>query len=699
MAKFKKLAMLTMALLASATLAAAVGCDGEESSSSSPSPAPAPGPAPITYETAKGILPNVVSVAANETVYYKYTATVDGSVSTTAYGDVDVSVNGGKSALVNKGDEVVIEVSGKNGKAVENATWYVKEGDGSSMDNSVILTEACEFDATITWNETDGCYDKFYAVFVPAEYNMYMVMLEQVGDDEIEGLKINSNPAEYAFGVWKDVYPGSEERLTLSIATPDEIPEGTTPADVTVSLKGYVAPLKTPEIQPTIVEVEDSTAIYAEYYYEIDEYTIFKYTPAKDGVVTFTAPYGGEITALLDLDSVLANKEPEFMLNGEGYLEFPATAGVPVYFRTDEGYGPLVVMYEDREYVEPVVVPAGTSDDPMIAVAGENTTTFTADETGWINAVYYTYTAEKDSTVKFTSTSETLAVAQLTVHPMLGREVEMPLAFDTEVIVAAGETLKVAMYFNGEIADGEESAEETWNFVVAEGVEPNGTAAFPYAITAGTAVTVEQDQMTNTWPIYAYTATADGTVTFSNITEGGEICNINNGTYYDATSSVKVKAGTVLYLEARAFDSSWNSIACNYTLVFTAGTVIDDGSEDLPFAIAENNKTTFAEPAEGEEAITIFYYTYTATADGTITFMCDEESVPEVVNTNGYHSLTLNVSYNVKAGETITFLVQCPKEYDSATEGYVYFYGEYDWSLVFTANATGEDFGGNGMIK
>lgn len=372
MAKFKKLAMLTMALLASATLAAAVGCDGEESSSSSP--APAPGPAPITYETAKGILPNVVSVAANETVYYKYTATVDGSVSTTAYGDVDVIVNGGKSALVNKGDEVVIEVSGKDGKAVENATWYVKEGDGSSDNAPLVLSEACEFDATITWNE-DGYYNDFYAVFVPAEYNMYMVMLEQVGDDEIEGLTINSNPAEYAFGVWKDVYPGSEESLTLSIATPDEIPEGTTPADVTVSLKGYVAPLKTPEIQPTIVEVEDSTAIYAEYYYEIDEYTIFKYTPAKDGVVTFTAPYGGEIIALLDLDSILANKEPEFYLDGEDYLEFPATAGVPVYFMVDECHGPLVVMYEDREYVEPVVVPDGTSTAPYAATAGTDITT------------------------------------------------------------------------------------------------------------------------------------------------------------------------------------------------------------------------------------------------------------------------------------------------------------------------------------
>lgn len=569
MAKFKKLAMLTMALLASATLAAAVGCDGEESSSSSP--APAPGPAPITYETAKGILPNVVSVAANETVYYKYTATVDGSVSTTAYGDVDVIVNGGKSALVNKGDEVVIEVSGKDGKAVENATWYVKEGDGSSDNAPLVLSEACEFDATITWNE-DGYYNDFYAVFVPAEYNMYMVMLEQVGDDEIEGLTINSNPAEYAFGVWKDVYPGSEESLTLSIATPDEIPEGTTPADVTVSLKGYVAPLKTPEIQPTIVEVEDSTAIYAEYYYEIDEYTIFKYTPAKDGVVTFTAPYGGEIIALLDLDSILANKEPEFYLDGEDYLEFPATAGVPVYFMVDECHGPLVVMYEDREYVEPVVVPDGTSTAPYAATAGTDITTNIETEG---QQVFYSYTATELSTLKFTSNSADFFILNWNTE---NEYVQGNYALDTDVVLEKDQTITFAItsYTVGEY---------TWKFTVTAGVEPNGTMEYPYAITSGTAVTSTFDYNTYSWTIYAYTATADGT----------------------------------------------------------------------------------------------------------ITFMCDEENVPNVINTDNRMSLQLNASYNVKAGETITFLVQCPMD-----DSWNYVYGEYDWSLVFTANATGEDMVGRG---
>lgn len=671
MAKFKKLAMLTMALLASATLAAAVGCDGEESSSSSPAPAPAPGPAPITYETAKGILPNVVSVAANETVYYKYTATVDGSVSTTAYGDVDVIVNGGKSALVNKGDEVVIEVSGKDGKAVENATWYVKEGDGSSYNAPLVLSEACEFDATITWNE-DGYYNDFYAVFVPAEYNMYMVMLEQVGDDEIEGLTINSTPAEYVFGVWTTTNPGEEMSLTLSASTPDEIPEGTTPADVTVSLKGYVAPLKTPDIQPTIVEVEDSTAIYAEYYYEIDEYTVFKYTPAKDGVVTFTAPYGGEISAILDLDSALAGNEPEFMLNGEDYLEFPATAGVPVYFMTYECNGPLIVAYEDKAYVAPPA--AGTMDDPIALVAGENELTYTqADIDNYNTAKFLTYTATKDVTLTFTYDDEAASV-----YNFAGPRNTVLVENNGTVAVKAGAEVMIMHQAGMDADDNYVAGDYTFTVAVADGITPDGFNV-PFVITSGTAMTLTNDTMNWMYAGATFTAPADGTIAFSNVDATVLTSGTNYGaTEYSTTEAMSVKKGSVINVYAPADDTA------TFTLTFTAGAVTLDGSLFLAYDAVEGANSTTITTEDTNNNVYGKYYVYTATADGTITFMSDDET-PAVIQVNGSPT-EINGSYNVKAGDVLTITVQTPY----GADGYIVDEA-LTWNLVFTANATGED--------
>ena len=70
---------------------------------------------------------------------------MDGSVSFDVYGDVEVSAYVGEKAeyygavLVKKGDKVTIDVTGKNGAAVENATFYVKETTGASYFDHLAL--------------------------------------------------------------------------------------------------------------------------------------------------------------------------------------------------------------------------------------------------------------------------------------------------------------------------------------------------------------------------------------------------------------------------------------------------------------------------------------------------------------------------------------------------------------------------------
>lgn len=652
MAKFKKLALLCTAILGTACLATAVACNDSSSSASEGGQSTGgESVTPVVPTAAEGILPNVVSVAAGETKKYEYTATVDGSVSFDVYGDVEVSAYVGEKAeyygavLVKKGDKVTIDVTGKNGAAVENATFYVKETTGASYFDHLALPCVNATYTTVSKYEMNEYEEMAYTT------TYYTITTTEFGVLSFESENENiSIMVDYEEAKPVACYPGMSFDIEVSAVAPEE---GEPAASVDLSF-----------------DVSFDTNLIFASEIEADNYIlgmgVFAYTAEKDGVVKFECEEeeegssGAMIQWLGDIMQIDSMGPAPYAIN----QEIPVTAGVTNYFMlvSMSGY-PVYFTYEDKEYVVPQ---DGSSAFPYEIKAGEDTVTTIEMED---SPVYYCYTAEKDSTLVFSSESLDFFVL---IYNAKYDYVEGNIELNANVSLKAGETLTIAI--NSYTAD-----DYTWKLTVTEGIEPDGFDV-PFELISGTAITLNYDRSKWATQSAVFTAPADGTLTFSDITENCWVVDMNTNASYDASAetedlsdSFSVKKGSVVTLSAEG------DMSVTFTMTFTEGTVEADGSSAYKANTASaTNKTTLS------ETVSYIYYTYTATADGTITFMSDDET-PAIIRV-GMSSYEYNTSYNVKAGEVITFMVVAPY----GEEDYVY--GEFNWNIVFTANATGVDF-------